>query len=113
MEIIPLGSFGRGGGRAIRLMQGEGSIAARFAHACVYRRALIAEVFDQVESKHIAVETDSAIHVFQPFPVRIQSALFPNRSTSWIKVSALGPSFPRSIFESCPWLIPRNAASSS
>jgi hypothetical protein len=61
---VEVDTITRNGSTRTRLMQGDGSIAARCAHARVYRRALIAEVFDQLESKHIAVEVESAIHVF-------------------------------------------------
>src|SRR5271155_3224543 len=68
VEIVNLeveaDSITRNGSARTRLMQGDGSIATGCAHARVYRRAFIAEVFDQLESKHIAVEVESAIHVF-------------------------------------------------
>jgi hypothetical protein len=56
-------------------------------------------------------ENDSSKN--QSFPVRIQFALLPNFSISRSNTSTVGPNFPRSIFESCPWLMPRHAASSS
>src|SRR5271156_3784523 len=54
----------RNGSARTGLMQGDGSIAARCTHARVHRHSFIAELFDQLESKHIAVEVESAIPVF-------------------------------------------------
>src|SRR5271154_5072466 len=70
----------RNGGARTSLMQGDSSIAARCTHARVHRHSFIAELFDQLESKHVAVEVESAIHVFHvdhgvvegKFSVRVQ-----------------------------------------
>ena len=46
-------------------------------------------------------------------PRRSQSTGFANSSESPTSVCAAGASRPRSIFDSCPWLIPKRVASSS
>src|ERR1700680_3964031 len=48
-------------------MQGDGPVAPRRAQPSIYRRTLIAEVFDELESKQIAVEAESLLHVFNVY----------------------------------------------
>src|SRR5882762_4286776 len=57
-------TFARNGNRRTSLMQRDGCIATRRAQAPIHLRTFIAEVFNELESKQITVETNSAIHVF-------------------------------------------------
>ena len=69
-EIVEIGDFKvqahaitRNGSIRTRLMQSDRPIAAGSAQARIHCRALMAEVFDELESKQIAVETGSALNV--------------------------------------------------
>src|SRR5580693_2041025 len=44
-------------------MQGDSTIATGRAHPRIHRRTLVAKIFNELESKQIAVETESALYV--------------------------------------------------
>jgi hypothetical protein len=57
------------------LMQSDRAIAAGCAQACIHRLFLVLEVFDELESQQIAVELESALHVFDVEHSVIESKL--------------------------------------
>src|SRR5580692_7529251 len=57
------------------LMQRDRAIAARCAEACIHWLFVIVEVFDELESQQIAVEVESALHVFHVQHSVIESKL--------------------------------------
>src|ERR1700724_892414 len=115
-------TFARNGNRRTSLMQRDGSIATRRAQTRIHLRTFIAEVFNELESKQITVETNSAIHVFNvdhgvvegklSFGIYGGGNLFPSRSGLPGRRSlcrARIPSFFRGGF-SCCWFLHRDIA---
>lgn len=45
------------------MVQGDGPIPTGRAHSRIYRRAIIVEIFDELESQQIAIETDGAPYI--------------------------------------------------
>ena len=57
-------TIARNGILRTHLMQSNRSVTTRRAQSCIHRLILVAEVFNELESQQVAVETESTLHVF-------------------------------------------------